>query len=65
MKSLDDRLPTADFQRIHRSYIVNLNRIEALQGNMVEVKEKGKITTLPVGKSYRDVLAERIERLRL
>ena len=65
MKSLEEKLPTSDFQRIHRSYIVNLERIEALQGNMVEVKEKGKITTLPVGKSYRDILAERIEKLKL
>jgi DNA-binding LytR/AlgR family response regulator len=65
MKSLDEKLPSADFQRIHRSYIVNLRRIEALQGNMVEVKEKGKTTSLPVGKSYRDILAERIEKLKL
>jgi len=61
MKSLDERLPNANFQRIHRSYIVNLDRIEALHGNMVEVKEKGKITSLPVGKSYREVLSSRIE----
>ena len=65
MKSLEAKLPTADFQRIHRSYIVNMKRIEALQGNMVEVKEKGKTTTLPVGKSYRDTLAERIEGFKL
>ena len=65
MKSLDERLPNKDFQRIHRSYIVNMNRIEALHGNMVEVKEKGKTTSLPVGKSYREVLAKRIEEFRL
>ena len=65
MKSLDERLPNADFQRIHRSYIVNVNRIEALHGNMVEVKEKGKTTSLPVGKSYREVLAGRIEGFKL
>jgi DNA-binding LytR/AlgR family response regulator len=65
MKSLDERLPSADFQRIHRSYIVNVNRIEALHGNMVEVKEKGKTTSLPVGKSYREVLAGRIEGFKL
>lgn len=65
MKSLEDRLPTANFQRIHRSFIVNLDRIEALHGNMVEVKEKGKTTSLPVGKSYREVLAERIEGYKL
>lgn len=65
MKSLEDRLPTNSFQRIHRSYIVNLDRIEALHGNMVEVKEKGKITNLPVGKSYRDELAARIDGFKL
>lgn len=65
MKSLEDRLPTANFQRIHRSFIVNLDRIEALHGNMVEVTEKGKTTSLPVGKSYREVLAERIEGYKL
>ena len=65
MKSLDARLPAKDFQRIHRSYIVNLNRIEALHGNMVEVKEKGKTKSLPVGKSYRETLAGRIEGYKL
>ena len=65
MKSLDERLPNANFQRIHRSYIVNLDRIEALHGNMVEVKEKGKTTSLPVGKSYRETLAQRIEGFKL
>ena len=65
MKSLEARLPEAKFQRIHRSYIVNLTRIEAVQGNSIEVKEKGKITSLPVGKSYRDVLGERIEGFKL
>ena len=65
MKSLDERLPNANFQRIHRSYIVNLDRIEALHGNMVEVKEKGKTTSLSVGKSYRETLAQRIEGFKL
>ncbi len=65
MKSLEDRLPPSNFQRIHRSFIVNLDRIEALHGNMVEVKEKGKITNLPVGKSYRDELTARIDGFKL
>ncbi len=65
MKSLEQRLPSDTFQRIHRSYIVNLKRIEAVQGNSIEVKEKGKTTNLPVGKSYRDVLDERISKFKL
>ncbi|NJC27301.1 LytR/AlgR family response regulator transcription factor [Neolewinella antarctica] len=65
MKSLEVRLPESSFQRVHRSYIVNLKRIEAVDGNSIEVKEKGKITSLPVGKSYREVLSSRIEGFKL
>lgn len=65
MKSLEEKLPAGKFIRIHRSYIVNLNRIDALVGNSIEVKERGKVQNLPVGKSYREGLQERIEENRL
>ncbi len=56
MKSLEDKLPQNRFQRIHRSYIVNLDKIQAIIGNMVEVIEKGQVKHLPVGKNYREAL---------
>lgn len=56
MKSLEDKLPRHRFQRIHRSYIVNLDKIQAIIGNMVEVIEKGQVKHLPVGKNYREEL---------
>lgn len=65
MKSLEVKLPPAIFKRIHRSYIVNLGKIDALMGNMVEVKEKGQVKHLPVGKNYRDELLELINENRL
>jgi DNA-binding LytR/AlgR family response regulator len=65
MKSLEQKLPDQIFKRIHRSYIVNLNRIEALVGNMVEVIEKGQAKHLPVGKNYRDELLELINQNRI
>lgn len=65
MKSLEEKLPDAIFKRIHRSYIVNLNRIAAVMGNMVEVVEKGQAKHLPVGKNYRDGLLELINQNRL
>lgn len=61
MKSLEKKLPSNKFMRIHRSYIVNVNKIEAIEGNMVHVKEKDKITKLNIGKSYRDTLLQVIE----
>lgn len=65
MKSLESKLPTDIFRRIHRSYIVNLNRINAIMGNMVEVIEKGKAKHLPIGKNYRESLLEIINKNRL
>lgn len=65
MKSLEDKLPQNMFKRIHRSYIVNVNHIEAVVGNMVEVMEKGQAKHLPVGKNYRDELLEMINKNRL
>ncbi|HMO40035.1 MAG TPA: LytTR family DNA-binding domain-containing protein [Saprospiraceae bacterium] len=65
MKSLEDKLPPQQFKRIHRSYIVNINHIEAIVGNMVEVMEKGQAKHLPVGKNYRDELLEIINKNRL
>jgi DNA-binding LytR/AlgR family response regulator len=65
MKSLEDKLPQDIFRRVHRSYIVNLNKIEAVVGNMIEVQEKGQAKHIPVGKNYRDELLELINQNRL
>ena len=65
MKSLEEKLPTPPFMRIHRSYIVNLDKINAVVGNMVEVMEKGQPKSLPVGKNYRDELERVVEKNRL
>ena len=65
MKSLEDKLPLPTFKRIHRSYIVNMNKINAIIGNMVEVLEKGQPKHLPIGKNYRDELQEMIDQNRL
>jgi DNA-binding LytR/AlgR family response regulator len=65
MKSLEDKLPFGQFVRIHRSYIVSMNQIHAIVGNMVEVMEKGLPKHLPIGKNYRDELLEMIEKHKL
>lgn len=65
MKSLEDKLPMGKFKRIHRSYIVAMDKITAIEGNMVEVLEKDKPKLLPIGKNYRDELLELIDKNRL
>lgn len=65
MKSLEEKLPHTRFQRIHRSYIVNLDKIQALDGSTVEVLLKAQTKILPIGKNYRDEVQRIIDRQRL
>ena len=50
MKKLEERLP-AHFMRIHRSYIVNLNKIQEVNKNRVILDAQ---TNLPVGELYKE-----------
>ena len=61
MKSLEAKLPADMFKRIHRSYILITTKIKALEGNMVELIEKGQTKLIPIGKNYRDGLISMIE----
>jgi DNA-binding LytR/AlgR family response regulator len=51
LKSLQAKLPSTEFIRIHRSYIVPINKIESFGKNKVKVAGKD----IPIGSSYTDV----------
>jgi len=65
MKSLEEKLPIDKFIRIHRSFIVSIDKINAIVGNMVEVIEKGQSKLLPIGKNYRNDLGNIINQTKL
>lgn len=65
MKSLEDKLPVNRFKRIHRSYIVSIDKIHAVDGTSVDVYEKGQIKQLPIGKNYRDEILEIVNKNKL
>ena len=50
MKKMEERLP-ANFMRIHRSYIINLNDIQEVNKNRIIMDAD---TYLPIGDMYRD-----------
>lgn len=52
LRNLELTLPTEKFIRIHKSYIVNIDKIKSLYGNMLKVNNVKDY--LPIGKSYRD-----------
>ena len=49
LKSWEEKLSDVGFARIHKSYLVNLEHVERVEGNMVHVQEE----QLPIGRSYR------------
>ncbi|KXX72517.1 LytTR family DNA-binding domain-containing protein [Flammeovirga sp. SJP92] len=57
LKKLEDSLADKGFIRIHKSYIVNVDEIETLEGNVLGLGE----VELPVGQSYRGELLKVFE----
>lgn len=56
MKAIENHLPHGYFVRVHRSYIVNKGMIQAIKENSLDLKVKNDLISIPVGKSYRDML---------
>lgn len=61
MKSLEVKLPSDIFMRVHRSFIVNMGNISIIEGNTVQIEKK----IIPIGKNYKDVLLNIINKNRL
>jgi two-component system LytT family response regulator len=59
LKSIEERLPFRHFMRVHRSYIVNLHRIEAMEDNMLKLGQH----EVPVSRAYQEELMQRLQAL--
>ncbi|MEQ9308296.1 MAG: LytTR family DNA-binding domain-containing protein [Balneolaceae bacterium] len=46
---MEERLPDSQFVRVHRSFIINLNKIESWSNNEIELKE----AKIPIGRTYK------------
>lgn len=59
MKSFEKELPEGKFIRVHKSYIVNLERVEKFNSKFAEI---GK-TKIPISRNKKEVLSDAIENL--
>ncbi len=50
LKALEEQLPAKSFMRVHRSYIVNLNRIDAVERSQINIRS----TLIPVADQYKE-----------
>jgi DNA-binding LytR/AlgR family response regulator len=59
IKDLEERLPARQFMRVHKSYIVSLDKICALDGNQILFKNMKAY--VPLGDTYRSTFFKALE----
>ncbi|MBK7268822.1 MAG: response regulator [Flavobacteriales bacterium] len=59
MQSFEELLPARDFMRVHRSYIVRLDKIQSIENGHITV-EHGR-APIPIGQTYLRKLLDRID----
>lgn len=58
MKQMESKLPADRFMRVHRSFIVNLNRVEVIERSRIVF---GKVY-IPIGDQYKDAFQAFVDR---
>jgi two-component system, LytTR family, response regulator LytT len=56
LKSWEEKLKSSDFQKVHRTTIVNLQRIDHIEGNQIYIGQH----KLPIAEPYKPQLLEKI-----
>ncbi|MCX8081266.1 MAG: LytTR family transcriptional regulator DNA-binding domain-containing protein [Bacteroidia bacterium] len=59
MKDIEQNLGPSEFIRVHRSFIVNLEKIETIEGNEIFI-EGNKARAIPIGANYKEEVLKRI-----
>jgi DNA-binding LytR/AlgR family response regulator len=59
LKNVEDKLPSNKFLRVHRSYIVAVNKIEKIEDGVIIINNK----PVPVADAYRSTLNKRLNLL--
>lgn len=56
MKAIEGKLPSSEFMRVHRSYIVRLDKISVIEENTIVLNDK----LIPVSRSNKEGLVRRL-----
>jgi DNA-binding LytR/AlgR family response regulator len=57
LKKLEERLPTDKFLRVHRSFIINLEKISNIDSSNLEIDKK----IIPISENYKEQLLNKIK----
>ena len=56
LTSLSEELPADRFLRIHKSYVIALNKVKSIEGNRIQIQSY----TIPIGRNYSKDVKNRI-----
>jgi two-component system LytT family response regulator len=59
MKELEERLPQKNFMRVHKSFIIPVNKITGIEGNLLRLKNVS--AEIIIGESYKAELMEMVK----
>lgn len=57
LKTMEEKLPASQFIRVHRSYMVNISKLDVVADGHLEIGRK----VIPLGKSHKEMLMSRIQ----
>ncbi|WP_207533724.1 LytR/AlgR family response regulator transcription factor [Desertivirga arenae] len=57
MKKMEEVLPSGRFARVHKSYIISIDKIESIERSRIQIADK----IIPIGDTYRDSFFKQIE----
>lgn len=60
MKSIEDFLPKNSFIRVHKSYIINLDFFDSIEGNKIRLNTVSN--EIPLGNTYRSFFLQKLDK---
>ena len=61
IKHIENELPETLFSRVHKSYIVSIDKIDRIEFNHVHIGQK----SIPIGMQFKDTFYKKIDQYRL
>jgi DNA-binding LytR/AlgR family response regulator len=61
IKHMESKLPAENFSRVHKSYIISIDKIDKIEYNHIFIGQK----KIPIGMQFKDSFYEKIDHFRL
>lgn len=58
MKEIEEHLPRTSFKRVHKSFIVNLDKVKAVEGNQLLLQDEAVVS---IGIRYREAVMQLVQ----